>query len=86
MVSLLNAILTGFNENNDELDRRIYLLCDKVSNKFGRVWVDGAIWVNILKSRKVRLAALKYLMKSFKERDGSLEVEMEKEGKVEKWD
>ena len=69
LVSLMNAILTGLNENNEELAKKIYILCDKISMKFGRMWVDGAIWVNVLKSQKVRLPAFKYFMKSFKDRD-----------------
>jgi len=31
--------------------------------------VDGAVWINILKSPKVRLAGFKYFMKVFKDRD-----------------
>ena len=35
----------------------------------GRTWVDGAVWVNILRSPKVRIAGFKYFMKVFKDRD-----------------
>ena len=83
LVSLMHTLLTGFNENNDDLDRQIFALCDKVSMAFGRMWVDGAIWVNILKSKKVRLHGFKYFHRSFKERDKNLEVEKEKELKIE---
>lgn len=33
------------------------------------MWVDGAIWINILKSPKVRLAGFKYFQKVFRDRD-----------------
>jgi hypothetical protein len=33
------------------------------------MWIDGAVWINILKSPKVRGAGYKYFMKSFKDRD-----------------
>jgi hypothetical protein len=33
------------------------------------MWVDGAVWVNILKSPKVRLAGFKYFTKVFRDRD-----------------
>ena len=65
----MNALLTGLNENNEELGKKIYQLCDKISKNFGRMWVDGAVWVNILKSQKVRIPGFKYFTKSFKDRD-----------------
>ena len=68
----MNTLLTGLNENNEELARKIYNLCDKISENYGRIWVDGAVWVNILKSPKVRVAGFKYFMKSFKDRDKQL--------------
>jgi len=40
-----------------------------LSKNYGRLWVDGAVWINILKSPKVRLAGFKYFMKVFKDRD-----------------
>lgn len=40
-----------------------------MSKKYGYIWVDGAVWVNILKSPKVKIAGFKYFMKAFKERD-----------------
>lgn len=49
--------------------KKIYALCAKVANCYGKVWVDGAVWVNILKSPKTRLAGFKYFMKTFKDRD-----------------
>jgi hypothetical protein len=33
------------------------------------MWIDGAVWINILKSPKVRIAGFKYFFKTFKERD-----------------
>lgn len=66
---LMNALLTGLIENNEELARKIYQLCDKFSMKYGRLWIDGAVWINILKSPKVRIAGFKYFTKSFKDRD-----------------
>ena len=72
IVSLMNTLLTGLNENNEELAKKIYSLCDKISKSYGRTWVDGAVWVNILKSPKVRVAGFKYFMKSFKDRDKQL--------------
>jgi hypothetical protein len=65
----MNALLTGLNENNEELAKRIYSLCDKVAASYGRMWIDGAVWINILKSPKVRIAGFKYFMKTFKDRD-----------------
>jgi len=35
----------------------------------GKRWVDGAVWVNILKSPRTRLACFKYFQKVFKDRD-----------------
>ncbi len=69
IISLLNALLTGLNQNNEELSKKIYNLCDSISIKYGKIWIDGAIWVNILKSQKVRIPGFKYLMKVFKDRD-----------------
>lgn len=69
ITSLMNAILTGLNENNEELAKKIYSICDIISNNYGRMWVDGAVWINILKSPKVRIAGFKYFMKTFKDRD-----------------
>ena len=37
------------------------------------MWVDGAVWINILKSPKVRNAGYKYFMKMFKDRDKAKE-------------
>jgi hypothetical protein len=68
---MINALLTGLNESNEELVKRIYALCDKIANSYGRMWVDGAVWINILKSPKTRLAGFKYFMKTFKDRDKS---------------
>lgn len=65
----MNPLLTGLNENNQELAKKIYGICDKIARNYGRIWVDGAVWVNILKSSKVRAAGFKYFMKSFKDRD-----------------
>lgn len=69
ITSLMNAILTGLNENNEELAKKIYSICDIIANNYGRMWVDGAVWINILKSPKVRIAGFKYFMKTFKDRD-----------------
>jgi spermidine/putrescine-binding protein len=68
-ISLMNALLTGLNENNEELAKRIFALCEKISKKYGYIWIDGAVWVNILKSSKVKIAGFKYFMKVFKDRD-----------------
>jgi hypothetical protein len=35
------------------------------------MWIDGAVWVNILKTPKTRMAGFKYFMKTFKDRDKS---------------
>lgn len=78
IVSLMNALLTGLNENNEELAKKINILFDKISRKFGRMWVDGAVWVNILKSQKSRIPGFKYFMKSFKDRDKLKKNEKEK--------
>lgn len=87
VTSLVNALLTSFIENNEELNKRVYALCDQIAERYGRVWVDGAVWVNVLKSPKVRNAGLKYLMKSFKDRDKAMEEAREakedKEGQSE---
>lgn len=45
------------------------MLVDKICKKYGYVWIDGAVWVNILKSNKVKIAGFKYFMKAFKDRD-----------------
>lgn len=71
----MNALLTGLNENNEELAKRIYGLCDKIANNYGRMWIDGAVWINILKSPKVRIAGFKYFMKTFKDRDKAKKIE-----------
>jgi hypothetical protein len=65
----MNAVLIGLNENNEELAKKIYALCDKIARCYGRSWIDGAVWVNILKSPKVRIAGFKYFLKTFKDRD-----------------
>jgi spermidine/putrescine-binding protein len=69
IISLMNSLLTGLNENNEELGKRVFYLCDKMNKKYGYLWIDGAVWVNILKSSKVRIAGFKYFMKVFKDRD-----------------
>jgi hypothetical protein len=69
VVSFMNALLTGLNDNNEELAKKIFALCEKITKKYGRIWVDGAIWVNILKSSKVKIAGFKYFMKVFRDRD-----------------
>lgn len=69
LVGLVNAIMPGLNENHEELARRIYSIFEKVNFLLGRRWVDGAVWVNILKSPKTRLACFKYFQKVFKDRD-----------------
>lgn len=33
------------------------------------MWIDGAVWINILKCSKTRMAGFKYFMKTFKDRD-----------------
>lgn len=66
---MVNTLLTGFIENNEKLTKKIYEVCDEIAKLYGRVWVDGAVWINILKSPKVRNAGYKYFMKSFKDRD-----------------
>jgi hypothetical protein len=45
------------------------MIFDKVNNFLGKRWVDGAVWVNILKSPKSRIACFKYFQKVFKDRD-----------------
>lgn len=82
VVGLMNALLTGLNENSEDLAKRIYAICEKLSKSYGRIWVDGAVWINILKSPKVRLAGFKYFMKVFKDRDRML-LNAAEEGKVE---
>lgn len=69
IVGLTNALLTGLNENSEEFTKKIYSFFDKFTKNYGRIWVDGAVWINILKSPKVRLAGFKYFMKVFKDRD-----------------
>jgi hypothetical protein len=44
--------------------------------------VDGAVWVNILKSPKVRLAGFKYFMKVFKNRDKLILSPSEENNKI----
>jgi hypothetical protein len=51
------------------LAKKIYILCDKMAKINGRIMVDGAVWVNILRSPKVRIAGFKYFTKVFKDRD-----------------
>jgi hypothetical protein len=51
------------------LAKKIFALCEKISKKYGYIWIDGAVWVNILKSSKVKIAGFKYFMKVFKDRD-----------------
>ena len=41
--------------------------------------MDGAVWVNILKSPKVRQAGFKYFMKVFKDRDRALQNGVEED-------
>ena len=43
------------------------------------MWVDGAVWVNILKSPKVRLAGFKFFTKVFKDRDRAAQNQKEKD-------
>jgi hypothetical protein len=69
IVGLTNALLTGLNENSEEFTRKIYNFFDKFTRNYGKIWVDGAVWINILKSPKVRLAGFKYFMKVFRDRD-----------------
>lgn len=69
ITSLVNALLTAFKENNNELNKKIYQFLDEIGEKYGTVWVDGAVWVNILKSEKVRFAGFQYFIKSFADRD-----------------
>ena len=69
IVGLTNALLTGLNDGSEEFARKIYGFFDKFSKNYGKIWVDGAVWINILKSPKVRLAGFKYFMKVFKDRD-----------------
>ena len=69
LVGLVNAIIPGLNENHEELAKKIYSIFDKISSLLGRKWVDGAVWVNILKSPRTRIACFKYFQKSFKDRD-----------------
>ena len=69
IVGLMNALLTVFNENSEELAKRVYGICEKIGKNYGKMWVDGAVWVNILKSPKVRLAGFKYFTKVFRDRD-----------------
>ena len=45
--------------------------------------MDGAVWVNILKSPKVRLAGFKFFTKSFRDRDKEKEKEKDKEKEKE---
>lgn len=69
LVGLVNAIMPGLNENHEELARRIYSIFDRVNTLLGKRWIDGAVWVNVLKSPKTRLACFKYFQKVFKDRD-----------------
>lgn len=69
VVGLTAALLTGLNENVDQFTRKIYAFFDKFAKNYGNIWIDGAVWINILKSPKVRLAGFKYFMKVFKDRD-----------------
>lgn len=69
IVGLTAALLTGLNENSDEFTKKIYAFFDKFAKNYGKIWIDGAVWINILKSPKVRLAGFKYFMKVFKDRD-----------------
>ena len=69
IVGLTNALLTVLNENSEDLTRRVFNIWEKISRDYGRIWVDGAVWVNILKSPKVRLAGFKYFTKLFRDRD-----------------
>jgi hypothetical protein len=69
LVGLVNAIIPGLNENHEELARKIYAVFEKVGGLMGRRWVDGAVWVNVLKSPRTRIACFKYFQKSFKDRD-----------------
>lgn len=69
MTSLTNTLLTTFVENNEQLNKRLHQFFLEIGERYGRAWVDGAVWVNILKSPKVRNAGYKYLIKSFSDRD-----------------
>jgi hypothetical protein len=84
IVGLMNALLTVLNENSEELARKVYAICEKVSRNYGRIWVDGAVWVNILKSPKVRLAGFKFFTKVFRDRDKAAQQEKEEEGEKDK--
>ncbi len=75
IVGLVNALLTVLNQNSEDLAKRVYAICEKVNRNFGKLWVDGAVWINILKSPKVRLAGFKYFTKVFRDRDRALQGE-----------
>ena len=51
------------------------MIFDKIGKNYGKLWVDGAVWINILKSPKVRLAGFKYFTKVFRDRDRLANVE-----------
>ena len=50
-----------------------------MGKSYGKIWVDGAVWVNILKSPKVRLAGFKYFTKVFRDRDRAAQADKEKD-------
>lgn len=59
--SILNFL--GLEEQNESLQKRVFLIFDRACEKIGRKFVIGCIWMAILRTGKVRAAGLKYLMK-----------------------
>lgn len=75
VVGLTNALLTVLNETYEDQAKRVYSIFESINKNFGRLWVDGAVWVNILKSPKVRMAGFKYFQKVFRDRDRAAQSE-----------
>ena len=63
---LVTSLLPGLEEQDESLQRKVLKVLDGIKQSVGQSFIIGAVWIAVLKTPKVRMAALKYLNKELK--------------------
>lgn len=75
LTGLITALLPGFEEQDEVIQRKVSQMFDEIKNNVGTRFFIGSIWLSILRNPKVRQPGIKYLTKIHKKFDKTNESE-----------
>jgi hypothetical protein len=71
IVGLVTSILPGLEEKDELIQKKIYDIFSRLQSCIGERFLTGAVWIAILRTPKVRMTAIQYLMKIAKKKQAN---------------